>query len=84
MLSAVEMDKLAEFYGMSLDEFLRSGQPVLHMHDHSSQGFNAYHMQHQHGVSDDLMKQFIDALTANARAIEKLAEQQVRMNDPLA
>jgi transcriptional regulator with XRE-family HTH domain len=72
--TAVAMDKLAEFYGLSLDEFLRPGQPVLNMHDHSSNGFNAYHMQHRHGMSEEVTKRFLEVLDANARALEKLAE----------
>lgn len=44
------------------------------MHDHSSNGFNAYHMQHQHGMSEEVTKRFLEVLDANARALEKLAE----------
>jgi transcriptional regulator with XRE-family HTH domain len=72
--TAVALDKLAEFYGLSLDEFLRPGQPVLNMHDHSTNGFNAYHMQHQHGMNEELSKRLVEVLDANARALEKLAE----------
>jgi len=72
--TAVALDKLAEFYGLSLDEFLRPGQPVLNMHDQSTNGFNAYHMQHQHGMSEEVTKRFLEVLEANARALEKLAE----------
>jgi hypothetical protein len=57
-----------------LDEFLHPGQPVLNMHDHSSNGFNAYHMQHQHGMSEEVTKRLIELLDANTRALEKLTE----------
>lgn len=86
MLSAVEMDKLAGFYEMSLDEFLRAGQPVLNMQDHASHGYidNVIHAQNFHGAGEEVMKRFIDALDANAKALEKLAEQQVRMVELLS
>jgi transcriptional regulator with XRE-family HTH domain len=72
--TAVALDKLAELYGLSLDEFLRPGQPVLNMHDHSSQGFNVVHSQTIHGFSDDVSRRLVEVLDANARALEKLAE----------
>ncbi len=84
MLSAVEMDKLAAFYEMGLDEFLRAGQPVLNMQDHASHGYNVIHSQTVTGASDDVMKRFIDVLDANAKAMEKLAEQQARMVELLS
>lgn len=77
--TAVALDKLAEFYGLTLNEFLHADKAVLNMNDHSSQGYNAYHMQHQHGVSEDTMKKFLEALVANTSTLEKLAEQQARI-----
>ncbi len=77
--TAVALDKLAEFYDLSLDEFLHSDQAVMHMHDQSSHGFNAYRMQHQHGVSEDTMKKFIEALVSNTAVMEKLSLQQDRI-----
>jgi transcriptional regulator with XRE-family HTH domain len=81
---AVDLDKLAEFYGKSLDELLRGDKAVMHMHDHSTHGFNAYHMQHQHGVSEETMKKFLEALVANTNALERLAEKQGQMFELLA
>lgn len=76
--TAMELDKLSEFYGKSLDELLHSDKFVLHMHDHSSNGASV-HNQYQHGVSEVVMKQFIDSLTAITVSIERLSEQQARL-----
>lgn len=48
----------------------------MNRNDHSSQGYNAYHMQHQHGVSEETMKKFLEALMANTKALERMAEKQ--------
>lgn len=72
--TAVALDKLAEFYGLSLDEFLRPGQPVLNMHDQASQGYNVIYSQTINGMSDDISRRLVEVLEANARALEKLAE----------
>src|SRR5690606_38422035 len=54
--TAEELDKLAEFHGKTLDELLHADRAVMHMNDHASNGFNAYHMEHPHGASEELMK----------------------------
>lgn len=77
--TAVALDRLAEFYGVTLDEFLHADRAVMHMNDHSSNGFNAYHMQHQHGVNEETMQKFLDVLSANTQALETLAERQERI-----
>ncbi|MCC6840695.1 MAG: helix-turn-helix transcriptional regulator [Flavobacteriales bacterium] len=82
--TAMELDKLAEYHGTTLDELLHADKAILHMHDHSSQGYNAYHMQHQHGIGEETMKHFLAALAANTKALEQLAEQQGRMVELLA
>jgi len=71
--SALEVVKLAEYYGVGLDEFFRGGQPVLNMQDHSSNGYNVIHSQTVNGLSDELMQRFIDVMATNAAALEKLA-----------
>jgi predicted transcriptional regulator len=81
--TAVELDKLSEFFEKSLDELLHNDKYVLHMHDHSSNG-TSVHNQYQHGVSEETMKKFVDALTAIAASVERLAEQQVKMMDLMA
>ena len=82
--TAVALDKQAAFYGLSLDEFLHGEKAVMHMNDHSSNGFNAYHMQHQHGVNEATMRHFLEALSANTKALERLAEQQAKIFELLA
>lgn len=77
--SAVALDKLAEFYGMSLDEFLHADRAVMHMNDHSAQGYNAYHMQHQHGMDEVTVKKMFDLFAANMTALEKISEQQSKV-----
>ena len=77
--TAVELDKLAEFHGKSLDELLHADRAVMDMYDQSTNGFNAYHREHRQGASEELMKQFADALAANTRALERLSEQQARI-----
>jgi len=72
--TAVALDKLAEFYGLGLDEFLRPGQPVLNMQDHASHGYNVIHSQTINGTSEELTKRLVEVLDANARALEKLSE----------
>lgn len=81
---AVDLDKLSEFYGKSLDELLHGDKAVMHMHDHSTNGFNAYHMQHQHGVSEDTVKKFLEALVANTNALERLVEKQGQIFEVLS
>lgn len=76
--TAVELDKLANFYDLTLDEFLHGGKAVLHMHDHSSHGFNAYHMEHQHGVSEETLKIIMEALSGITSALGQLSDQQSR------
>lgn len=82
--TAMELDKLAEYHGTTLDELLHADKAIMHMNDHASQGYNAYHMQHQHGIGEETMKQFLAALSANTKALEQLAEQQGRMVELLA
>lgn len=84
--TAVELDKLAEFHGKTLDELLHAERSVLNMNDQSSHGYieNVSHEQTFNGVSEVLMKQFVDALTANARAMERLTELQAKMLKLLA
>ena len=36
--TAVALDKLATFYGLTVDEFLHADKAVLHMNEHSSHG----------------------------------------------
>lgn len=83
--TAVELDKLAEFYGKTLDELLHADRSVLNMHDRSSHGYidNVIHALNVHGVSEELMTSITDMLQANTRAMERLAEQQVRISDLL-
>lgn len=84
--TAVALDKLAEFYGLSLDEFLRGGQPVLNMQDNATHGYidNVIHAQNFHGASEELMRRSVDALAAIAIALEKLSEQHARMAEILS
>lgn len=82
--TAMELDKLAEYHGTTLVELLHADKAIMHMNDHASQGYNAYHMQHQHGIGEETMKQFLAALSANTKALEQLAEQQGRMVELLA
>ena len=82
--TAVALDKLASFYGLTLDEFLHADKAVMHMNDHASHGFNAYHMQHQHGVSEETMKKFLEALVANTNALERLVEKQGQIFEVLS
>ncbi len=82
--TAMELDKLAEYHGTTLVELLHADKAIMHMNDHASQGYSAYHMQHQHGIGEETMKQFLAALSANTKALEQLAEQQGRMVELLA
>lgn len=79
--TAVELDKLAEFHGKTLDELLHADKYVLHMHDHSSNGACG-HNQYQ-GVSEETMKKFMDTLASIAASLERFAEQQTRIVDSL-
>ncbi len=76
--TAVELDKLAEFHGKTMDELLHSDRYVLHMHDQSSNGASV-HNQYQHGVSEETMKKFVDALAAITATLERLSEQQAQI-----
>lgn len=84
--TAVELDKLAEFHGKTLDELLHADRSVLNMHEHSSHGYidNVIHAQNIHGVSEDTIKKFLEAIVANTCTLEKLFEQQGRILDLLA
>jgi len=82
--TAVALDKLAQFYGLTLDEFLHGDKAVMNMNDNSSNGFNAYHMQHQHGVSEDTMKKLFDLFGAAMTALEKISEQQAKVIELLS
>jgi hypothetical protein len=81
---AVDLDKLAEFYGKSLDDLLHGDKAVMHMNDHSSQGYNAYHMQHQHGMGEDTAKKLFDLFATAMTALEKISEQQARVIELLS
>lgn len=83
--TAVELDKLAEFHGKTLDELLRADKSVLNMQPHSSHGYidNVIHAQNFHGVTEETMKQFVEALTANTKAIEGIADGQRRIIEHL-
>lgn len=82
--TAVALDKLAEFYGLTIDEFLHADKAVMHMHDHSSQGYNAYHMQHQHGMDEDTTKRLFDLFKLATNALEKISEQQSKVIELLS
>jgi transcriptional regulator with XRE-family HTH domain len=84
--TAVELDKLAEFHGKTLAELLHADRSVLHMNDHASHGYieNVSHAQTFNGVSEEVMKQFVDGLAANARALERVTELQAKMLDLLS
>ncbi|MFZ1694664.1 MAG: helix-turn-helix transcriptional regulator [Flavobacteriales bacterium] len=82
--TAVALDKLAEYYGMSLDEFLHADKVVMNMNDSSSQGYNAYHMQHQHGFGEDTSKKLFNLLSAAVSALDKISEQQAKLIELLS
>lgn len=67
---AVDLDKLAEFYGKSLDELLHGSRYVLHMHDHSSHGSSVRNQFE--GVSEETLLKFLTALESNTRVLERL------------
>lgn len=75
---AVQLDKLANYYGMSLDEILRGGQPVLNMTDHASHGY--LQSQVQNGVNEDLLKRICDLLESNVAVTKELGHLLQRMN----
>lgn len=76
---AVDLDKLAEYYGKSLDELLRGDKYVLHMHDQSSNG-TSVHNEYKHGVSEELLARVCDLLETNAAVSKELAVLLARMN----
>lgn len=82
--TAVELDKLAEFHGKTLDELLHADRAVMHMNDHSTHGFNAYHMEHRHRASEELIKQFLETLAANTHVLERISAQQERVLELLS
>ncbi|HMQ74952.1 MAG TPA: helix-turn-helix transcriptional regulator [Flavobacteriales bacterium] len=75
---AVQLDKLATFYGLSLDELLRGGQPVLTMNEHASHGYLQSTVQN--GVSDDLIKRICDLLESNVAMNRELGGLLQRMS----
>lgn len=82
--TAVALDKLVEFYGLSLDEFLHAVKAVMHMNDHASSGFNAYHMQHQHGMGEDTVKKLFELFAVAMSTLEKISEQQSKVIELLS
>lgn len=53
----------------------------MHMHDHSSNGFNAYHMEHRHGASEEWELKMLEILTANTRVLERWTEQMSMLTE---
>lgn len=67
------MEKLAQFYGLSLDEVLHAGHPVLNMHEHASHGYNVIHTQNQHGISEALFIRYCDILDGHTKLLESIS-----------
>jgi len=76
---AVHLDKLASFYGISLDDLIRGGHPVLNMNDHASNGYNVIYTQNVHGISEDLVHRLCNQLEGNAAVMKELASLLGRM-----
>lgn len=68
---AVHLDKLAGFYGLSLDELLHGDQPTLNMCDNASHGYLQSHVQNT--TSEELLKRICDLLETNTSVIRELA-----------
>lgn len=79
MFTAIALDKLADFYGMGLDELLHQNGATLNMYDRSSNGYNAYHMEHRHGMDEEVVGKFLSAIQANTEMMKVLAEQQAAL-----
>ncbi|MBS1942051.1 MAG: helix-turn-helix transcriptional regulator [Bacteroidetes bacterium] len=84
--TAVELDKLAEFHRKTLDELLHADRSVLNMREHASHGYidNVIHALNVHGTSEELIKQFLEALAANTRVLERISAQQERVLELLS
>ncbi|MBK9176275.1 MAG: helix-turn-helix transcriptional regulator [Flavobacteriales bacterium] len=82
-LTAEHVVKLAEFYGMTLDQFLQADQPILNMQDHASHGYNVIHTQNHHGVSEQAFERFTAVLEGNTAVLKSIADQQAVMIDLL-
>lgn len=76
--TAVELDKLAEFHGKTLDELLYGDRYVLHMHDQSSNGANV-HNQYQHGLGEDAVTKLLDLFASTVAVLERISEQQSKV-----
>jgi transcriptional regulator with XRE-family HTH domain len=72
--TAVSLDKLAEYFGKTLDELLHEDKAVLNMNDNSSNGYNVVHSQTVNGVSEDLIKHVCTLLDANTAALREVLE----------
>jgi len=84
-LKAADLDKLATFYEMSLDEFLRADQPVLNMYENKvAHGYNVIHTQTQNGITEDLFSRLCDILEGNTTVLRDIADQQAKMIELLS
>ncbi len=84
-LKAADLDKLATFYEMSLDEFLRTDQPTLNMYENKvAHGYNVIHTQNQEGVSAELFTRLCDILEGNTGVLRDIAEQQAKVFELLS
>lgn len=84
--TAVELDRLAEFHGKTLDDLLHADRSVLNMHEHSSHGYidNVIHAQNINGVSEDTVKKLFDLFATAMTALEKISEQQTKVIELLS
>lgn len=73
-LTAERLEQLAAYHGVSLDEFMSFDNPVLHMQDHASHGYNVIHTQNQQ-INTEVVNEKLDRLLEMmGRQIELLTE----------
>ncbi|MCB0757498.1 MAG: helix-turn-helix transcriptional regulator [Flavobacteriales bacterium] len=83
--TAVDLDKLAVFYNLSLDELLRADQPVLNMYENKvANGYNVIHTQNQQGISAELFNRLCDIMENNAIVLKDIAAQHAKLIELLA
>jgi|GEM_PF-1785412 transcriptional regulator with XRE-family HTH domain len=74
--TAVALDKLAEFYGLTLDEFLHADKAVMNMHDHASHGYNVIHTRTVNGLGEDLFKRLCEMIEGNTIMLREITQSQ--------